>query len=141
MTRNIERFSPTEIGERLRMARETAKLTQAAAAAASGMARTTLVAIEQGQRKLRMDDLLLLTKLYGASVNGLSRQEAIHIDPTPKIRMLPASPEASDIEMAASLLTNLAKAEAELEGLLGIHRVRNYPQRRPILHLGSLCLR
>ena len=54
MTTTIERLSPAEIGERLRIAREAANLTQAAAGAASGMARTTLVAIEQGQRKLRM---------------------------------------------------------------------------------------
>src|SRR3978361_2093147 len=133
MSTTLERFSPAEVGERLRIARETAKLTQAAAATAATMARTTLVAIEQGQRKLRMDELLRLAKLYGTSVNALFRQESVHVDLTPKFRKLPGSSETSAIETAAHLLTNLAKAEAELEDLLGVQRVRNYPQRRPIL--------
>ncbi len=129
----LNHFSPSAIGDHLRIAREAAGLTQAAAGAAAGMARTTLVAIEQGQRKLRMDELLLLAKLYGTSVNALFRREAVHVDLTPKFRKLAASSETSDIETAARLLTNLAKAEAELEDLLGIQRVRNYPQQRPIL--------
>src|SRR5690348_10196856 len=98
MTTTLERFSPAEIGERLRTARDTAKLTQAAAATAAGMARTTLVAVEQGQRKLRMDELLRLARLYGTSVNALFRQEAVHIDLAPKFRKLPNAPETPDIE-------------------------------------------
>jgi Zn-dependent peptidase ImmA (M78 family)/transcriptional regulator with XRE-family HTH domain len=132
MSKTLDRYSPTEVGERLRIAREAAKFTQAAAAAAASMARTTLVAIEQGQRKIRMDELLCLTKQYGTSVNALFRQEAVHIDLTPKFRKL-AGPADSSVEAAAQLLTDLAKAEAELEDLLGIHRVRNYPQQHPIL--------
>jgi Zn-dependent peptidase ImmA (M78 family)/DNA-binding XRE family transcriptional regulator len=131
MTTTLDRFSPAEVGERLRIARDAAKLTQAAAAAAAKMARTTLVAIEQGQRKLRMEELLRLTKLYGTSVNALFRQESVHVDLAPKFRKLPGSSDT--IEDAVRLLTDLAKAETELEDLLGIHRVRNYPQQRPIL--------
>jgi Zn-dependent peptidase ImmA (M78 family)/transcriptional regulator with XRE-family HTH domain len=133
MTTMLERFAPADVGDRLRIAREAAKLTQAAAAAAANMARTTLVAIEQGQRKLRMDELLLLAKLYGTSVNALFRQGSVHVDLTPKFRKLPESSATSAVGAAAHLLTNLAKAEAELEDLLGIQHVRNYPQQRPIL--------
>jgi Zn-dependent peptidase ImmA (M78 family) len=46
---------------------------------------------------------------------------------------LPGSTDTGAIADAARLLTDLAKAETELEDLLGIHRVRNYPQQRPIL--------
>ena len=133
MSTTLERFTPAEVGGRLRIAREAAKLTQAAAAVDANMARTTLVAIEQGQRKLRMDELLRLAKLYGTSVNALFRQESVHVDLTPKFRKLPGSSETDGIEAAARLLTDLAKAEAELEDLLGVRRVRNYPQQRPIL--------
>jgi Zn-dependent peptidase ImmA (M78 family)/DNA-binding XRE family transcriptional regulator len=133
MTTALERFSPAEIGERLRVARDVAKLTQAAAAAEAGMARTTLVAVEQGQRKLRMDELLRLARLYGTSINALFREESVHVDLAPKFRKLPSAPDTSDIEAAARLLTDLAKAEAELEDLLGIQRIRNYPQQRPVL--------
>ena len=41
-------IDPKLLGERLRKARENAKLTQAEAAQAATMARTTIVAIEQG---------------------------------------------------------------------------------------------
>ena len=51
------------IGELLRDARENAKMTQAAAAAALNVARTTLVAIEQGQRRARVDELQKLAAL------------------------------------------------------------------------------
>jgi DNA-binding XRE family transcriptional regulator len=88
MSRTLDRYTPTEMGDRLRIARDAAGVTQAAAAAAAKMARTTLVAIEQGQRKIRMDELLYLTKQYGTSVNALFRQEAVHIDLTPKFRKL-----------------------------------------------------
>jgi Zn-dependent peptidase ImmA (M78 family)/DNA-binding XRE family transcriptional regulator len=133
MSTMLDLYSQTEVGERLRMARDAAKLTQAAAAAAAKMARTTLVAIEQGQRKLRMDELLRLAKLYGTSVNALFRQESVHIDLAPKFRKLERSSDFSAVEDATRLLTDLAKAETELEELLGILRVRNYPQQRPIL--------
>jgi Zn-dependent peptidase ImmA (M78 family)/DNA-binding XRE family transcriptional regulator len=129
----LDRFSPTEMGERLRIARDAAKLTQASAATSANMARTTLVAIEQGQRKLRMDELLRLARLYGTSVNALFRQESVHVDLAQKFRKRPGSFENAEIESAARLLTDLVKAETELEDLLGVRRVQNYPQQRPIL--------
>jgi len=128
----LDHYSPAEVGDRLRIAREAARITQAAAAAVANMARTTLVAIEQGQRKIRMDELLSLTKQYRTSVNALFRQEAVHVDLTPKFRKL-MGPADLSVEAAAQILTDLAKAEAELEDLLGIRRVRNYPQQHPIL--------
>jgi Zn-dependent peptidase ImmA (M78 family)/transcriptional regulator with XRE-family HTH domain len=128
----VDHVAPADLGERLRMAREAAKVTQAAAATTAGMARTTLVAIEQGQRKARIDELQALAKLYGVSVNGLLRREAVHVDLVPKYRKLTERADAA-VEDAGALLTNLVKAEVELENLLGIHRVRNYPQQHPIL--------
>ena len=50
-------LAPEALGELLRDARENAKLTQAAAAQALNVARTTLVAIEQGQRRARLEEL------------------------------------------------------------------------------------
>jgi len=46
----LEQMSPENVGERLRVARENAKFTQEDAAKAIDVARTTLVAVEQGQR-------------------------------------------------------------------------------------------
>ncbi len=128
----LEQLSPADIGERLRIAREAAGIKQAEAASAIEVARTTLVAIEQGQRRIRMSELQQLAKLYRTSVNAVLRQEAVQVDLTPRFRKLaPTSDEAADV--AAKLLGDLAKAEVELENLLGIKRVPNYPPERPIL--------
>jgi Zn-dependent peptidase ImmA (M78 family)/DNA-binding XRE family transcriptional regulator len=128
----LEQISPIETGERLRIAREGANVTQAAAANAIGVARTTVVAIEQGDRRVRMNELQKLAKLYGTSVNALLRQEAVHVDLAPRFRKLDGNHGGAVMD-AAQLLGDLAKAEVELEDLLGIHRVRNYPPERPIL--------
>ena len=96
------------------------------------MARTTLVAIEQGQRRVRMEELQKLAKLYGSSANALLRTEAVHVDLTPKFRKLVG--DRDELSRAAShLLADLAKAEVELENLLGVHRTRNYPAERSIM--------
>ena len=128
----IDRIAPAEVGERLRIAREAAKLTQADAASSISVARTTLVAMEQGLRRVRIDELQQLAKLYKSSVNALLRREAIFADLAPKFRKLREGSDAS-AEYAAQLLADLAKAEVELENLLGVQRIRNYPPERPIL--------
>jgi Zn-dependent peptidase ImmA (M78 family)/DNA-binding XRE family transcriptional regulator len=132
MSAVLDHIAPTDLGERLRIARETAKVTQAAASAAAGMARTTLVAIEQGQRRIRLDELQGLARLYGTSVNAVLRREAVHVDLMPRFRKLTQRADPS-VEAASQLLTDLVEAEVELENLLGVRRVRNYPHRRTIL--------
>jgi Zn-dependent peptidase ImmA (M78 family)/DNA-binding XRE family transcriptional regulator len=128
----LEQILPAQAGERLRLAREGAKITQAAAATAIGIARTTIVAIEQGERRVRMSELKPLAMLYGTSVNALLRQEAIHVDLAPRFRKLVGRNDAA-AGAAAQLMAELAKAEVELENLLGVKRVRNYPPERPLL--------
>jgi Zn-dependent peptidase ImmA (M78 family)/DNA-binding XRE family transcriptional regulator len=128
----LEQMSPEIVGERLRVARETAKLTQEDAATAINVARTTLTAIEQGQRRIRLSELQKLAQAYRTSVNALLRQEAVHVDLAPRFRKLIDSSDESALK-AAELLASLAQAEVELENLLGVNRVRNYPAERPIL--------
>lgn len=128
----LDHIDPADAGERLRIAREGVGITQAAAAASIKIARTTLVAIEQGQRRVRIDELQQLAGLYGTSVNALLRQEALHVDLVPRFRKLLGSNEA-DADAAVQLMADLAKAEVELENLLGVSRVRDYPPERPIL--------
>lgn len=132
MTSAIEQFDPSEVGERLRVAREAAGVTQAVAATSAKLARTTLVAIEQGQRRVRMDELQLLARLYRTSVNALLRREAVHVDLAPRFRKLGGSAVDSATE-ASRLLADLARAEVELENLLGVQRTSNYPPERPLL--------
>jgi Zn-dependent peptidase ImmA (M78 family) len=121
-----------EVGERLRIARENADLTQKDVAQEISISRTTLIAIEQGQRRVRMDELQQLAKLYKTSVNAILRRESVHVDLAPRFRRLMNGDDLATIQ-ATELLTDLARAEVELENLLGIKRARNYPPERPIL--------
>lgn len=132
MTTPLDDIPPAEVGERLRIAREAAKFKQADAAAAVDIARTTLVAIEQGQRRVRIGELQKFAKLYRTSVNALLRTEAVQVDLSPQFRKL-GTPIDDAVEHAAQLLSDLAKAEVELENMLGVKRIRNYPPERPLL--------
>src|ERR1700676_2721655 len=95
MMTSIDQILPAETGERLRIAREGAKITQAAAAQAIGVARTTIVAMEQGERRARMSELQQLARLYGTSVNALLRRESVHVDLAPRFRRMVGSDEAT----------------------------------------------
>lgn len=68
------------LGERLQAARKARGLTQQEVADRLQIARTTLTAIEKGERLIRPDELMLLAQLYNESVNRLLRQE---INPEP----------------------------------------------------------
>lgn len=126
-----EALSPQEVGDRLRLAREAAKVTQAAAAAALDVARTTVVAIEQGQRRAKLDELQRLASLYGTSLNALLRREAVQVDLKPRFRRM--GEQDDGVEGAVALMTTLVQAELELEDLLGVSRSRNDPPERPLL--------
>jgi Zn-dependent peptidase ImmA (M78 family)/DNA-binding XRE family transcriptional regulator len=128
----LDSIPPADVGERLRIARENADITQKDAADTINIARTTLVAIEQGQRRIRIDELQELAKLYGTSVNALLRREAVHVDLAPRFRKLPDAVDAA-ADKAVDIMSRLARAEVELENLLGITRVHNDPPERPIL--------
>lgn len=128
----LEELNSHDVGKRLRYARESAGITQEEAAARIGVARTTLVAIEKGQRRLRQNELQRLALLYNESVNALLRQESVYVDLVPQFRKLnTCKDEVTD--SAARLLADLVRAEVELENLLGINHTRNYPPERSIM--------
>lgn len=128
----LEELNSHDVGKRLRYARESAGITQEEAAARIGVARTTLVAIEKGQRRLRHNELQRLALLYNESVNALLRREAVYVDLVPQFRKLNTCKD--DVaDSAARLLADLVRAEVELENLLGINHTRNYPPERYIM--------
>lgn len=132
MSTVLDTFPAEDLGERLRLAREDRKMTQAAAASEAGMARTTLLAVEKGQRRVRLDELQTLAGIYRTTINELLRQEPIQINLLPQFRKVSESEDAS-VEQAVALLNDLVRAEVELEQLLGISRSTVYPPETPIL--------
>ncbi|QRI63775.1 ImmA/IrrE family metallo-endopeptidase [Shinella sp. PSBB067] len=132
MSGTTDYLSPEDVGERIRLARENAGKTQAAAADALGVARTTLVAMEKGSRKVKINELQKLARFFGTTANTLLRKEAIHVELAPKFRKLTEN-EEQPVAHAATLMMQLVRAEVELEALLGIEHVRNLPPERRIL--------
>ena len=120
-----EGLDPVEVGRRLRIARETAGMTQAYAATSIDVARTTLVAMEKGQRAARTAELLPLAKLYETSVNALLRLRVGVRRPRASISETARVSRKKHQTEAARLLEALVQAEVELENLLGVTRPRN----------------
>ncbi len=132
MSEGNDQLDAEQLGERLRIAREAAGKTQADAASLIGVGRTTLVAMEKGVRRVKISELQQLAQFYHTSANALLRKEAVHIELTPKFRRLADHEEAS-VSKAAELMSELVRADVELEALLGVPHVRNLPPERAIL--------
>jgi Zn-dependent peptidase ImmA (M78 family)/transcriptional regulator with XRE-family HTH domain len=121
------------LGERLRIARTSAGLTQEQAAESVGMSRTTLVAIERGDREARPEELIALAKLFGVSVHSLLRPTAVKVELVGQFRKQGRSGgEDPDGIVALALLHDIAAAYVELERRVGKVSVVDYPPQRRI---------
>ena len=129
----LENRSPKDIGERLRAARSNAGLTQQKAVDDLKLARTTLIAIEKGERRVRADEFRAMVALYGISVNTFFQSECAAVEFVPRFRALSGVSDQAATD-AARLLSDLAIAEFELERILGMPLRRDYPPER---RLGS----
>jgi Zn-dependent peptidase ImmA (M78 family)/transcriptional regulator with XRE-family HTH domain len=127
----LDSIDPLKIGERLRIARSNAGLTQEEAAKAIEISRPTLVAIEQGQRKVRGEELRRLASVLKTSINELLRDTAVHVDLTAKFRRVDSKLK-KPAEEAIQLLNRLASASVEIEARLNRKQHVHYPLERPI---------
>jgi len=130
MELNVE---PSKLGERLRLARSAVGLTQQDVANELKMARTTLVAIEAGERVVRPEELLELAKLYKSDVHSLVRTTAVHVDLVGQFRQSAAhAKDEKAARQAVQLLHRLATSAVELERKLGRPLKPSYPSERPV---------
>lgn len=118
---DLNQISAQEIGRRLRLARESAGVRQDEAAKAIGLSRPTLILIEKGSRRIRIEEIQVLANHYGVSTNALLRREAVHINLIPRFRRLQGG-EDKYTQEAVQLLNDLVRADVELENILGIKR-------------------
>lgn len=131
-------ISQAELGLRLRAARSNANLTQEAAAAAIGVSRTTLVAIEKGSRAAKPDELIALATLYDVSVGKMLKQQAIHVDLSAKFRRVEEEGESPEAIECIRLLSKLATGAQELEQATGSVLRIDYPAPIRIAQSGYL---
>ena len=130
-TLNIQ--DDVSLGQRLQTARKAARLTQQEAADTLGVARTTIVAIEKGERRIQPEELMTLAEKYGLSVNDLLRQRPASGDLGVQFKAYfrrrgLADPAIGDrLEQAAALLQQSAENYLELEEKLQSPLPRTYP--------------
>ncbi len=107
----------TLLGTRLKDARKARGLTQEAVATALGILRTTLVAMEKGERRVTPGELIALAKLYGRTV-GEFVSKRVNKEPfVPQFRLPPGQQSVTedDLVSAAVELESLARDYVELE--------------------------
>lgn len=126
----LEDLTAIEIGERLRIARTSAKKTQDEIAAALSISRPTLISIEKGQRKVKLEELHTLAPIIGVSINKLLARDGVHIDLYARFRR--ANADQDEAASSIRLLNKLASASVELERILGINFTPSYPPEQPI---------
>lgn len=113
---------------RLRAARKAKRLTQQEVAERLGVSRTTLVAIESGNRPLRSQELIDLAALYERSLNQLLRPTPVSDDFVARFRASCAQALEDDrIESGVALLQELADDYQEVERITGAALPRPSP--------------
>ncbi len=128
----LSSMNPVALGDGLRSARTAAGLTQDAVARELDFARTTLVAIENGSRRVRDDEFIRLCKLYRVSANALLHRKHT-VDFALNFRRTSASrPDDELTAEATHLLQRCATSYLEVEALLSRPLRPAYPQERPL---------
>jgi Zn-dependent peptidase ImmA (M78 family)/DNA-binding XRE family transcriptional regulator len=120
----LDNIDPHVIGERLKESRVAAGITQETAAQKIGVARTTLVAVEKGDRRVRDDEFVNLSKLYNVPASSLLNPSEPAAESVVRyrkdLRVQKRAPKSQD---AVKLLIDLASAACDLEDLVGGIRV------------------
>jgi len=128
-TRTLENIDTRRLGQELKLAREKRNLKQEDAARIIDVARTTMVAIEKGVRRVKAEELIELARAYGRQVSDFMR-------PRPEIQPFrvqyrgPYKPKAEDkerIQQYEDLFESLCRDYVELEDIVEAPLPREYP--------------
>ena len=94
-----------------------------------GVARTTMIAIEKGDRLIQPDELVRLATLYGRDVHELLRQREPLTDLTVQFRtaLTQRGLDAPETVAVIAELQQLSEDYLELEDLRGTPLPRRYP--------------
>jgi len=122
----LAEVEPRALGVRLRQAREDRGWTQDQVARHLGLARTTIVAIEKGERRVKPGELVELATLYGRRLSALLQSES----PVEgfAVQLRGALPPATPIE--SELLPHIREFESLCEDYLRLEELRHAPLRR-----------
>lgn len=125
----LQNIDPRILGEKLKCSRVNRGLTQNEAADHLGVARTTLVAIEKGDRRISAKELFMLSSLYGHSLSDWTSEKPAPVPLVPQFRMPPRELQLGEPEIrdAVSRLEGLARDYALLEERAALPMIRRHP--------------
>lgn len=106
-----------QLGGRLKDARKARGLTQEAVAVELGILRTTLVAMEKGDRRVTPGELIGMARMFGRPVSEFVSKRANKEPFVPQFRLPPGQQNVTESELmeAAMELESLARDYVELE--------------------------
>lgn len=132
-------IDPRFLGARLQEARKARHMTQHQAAESLGLARTTVVAIEKGERHVQPSELIRLANLYGRQINDLLRRQDVSQSFVVQFRAVQDRDAATKVAIATDEqedqvveLQRLCEDYYELERLCSSPLPRRYPDAYPI---------
>ena len=127
----IETIDPRVLGRRLQEARKARGFTQQEVADSVAVARTTITALEKGERRPRPDELMQMARLYGRSVGDFVGPREPTADFTVQFRMAVSGAASLDaqeeLRQAIQEFQGLCEDYLYLENLAGASLWRNYP--------------
>lgn len=134
----LDTIDPRVLGDDLQKARKRRGLTQEDAAKVIEAARTTVVAIEKGERRVKPGELIKLAQAYGRQVSDFVRPHPVmEAFPRPQFRG-PAAQSETDLEKMADYVAEVeqyCQDYLEIEELLKMPLVRRYPPERSMAGL------
>ncbi|GAB4277232.1 MAG: XRE family transcriptional regulator [Oscillatoriaceae cyanobacterium] len=135
MTNNVlDNMDMGRLGSLLQEARQKCGMTQADAAKVIDAARTTMVAIEKGERRLKASELIKLARAYGIAVSDLVRPRPV-VEPFAvqfRTAYRATDVEQAEIEPVIRQWEEFCRYYLELEEIMRSPLPQNYPREYPV---------
>lgn len=133
----LDNIDLRKLGELLQQARKKSGMTQADAAKVIDAARTTIVAIEKGERRLKPSELIKLARAYGRAISDFVRSSPVTEPFEVQFR---AAYQRNDQEEARvnpiiQRFEELCRNYLELEKIMDAPIPRNYPQEYDVTNM------
>lgn len=136
-TNILDTIDLRRLGELLQQARKKCEMTQADAAKVIDAARTTIVAIEKGERRLKPNELIKLARAYGRAVSDFVRPSPI-IEPFQvqfRATYQRSEQEQAPIEPIIQRFEELCRNYLELEKIMDAPLPQNYPHEYDVTNM------
>lgn len=128
-------IDPRDLGARLQQSRRARGMTQEQVAELLGVARTTLIAIEKGERRLQPSELIRLAGIYALSLNELLRRRAAETAFAVQLKAAFGVDDSPELDAAIAGFQSLCDDYLSLEQLSSAPIAHRYPS--PYLTTGA----